>query len=95
LDPEDSGQDRRRKFRLLLDKQRIKVVKGKIPRPDLVMVVEDPAHLIGWTNGDSLVNLRSVPGVPGSTTCRIWETIFKFDRLPGRSGGMRKKRNRK
>jgi hypothetical protein len=67
-------------FGLLLDKQRIKVVKGKVPRPDLVMVVEDPAHLIGWTNGDSLVNLIRTGGA-GINNLRDMETIFKFDRL--------------
>jgi len=67
-------------FGLLLDKQRVKVVKGKVPRPDLVMVVEDPAHLIGWTNGDSLVNLIRTGGA-GINNLQDMETIFKFDRL--------------
>jgi len=68
-------------FGLLLNKQRIKVVKGKIPRPDLVLVMEDPAHLIGWTNGDSLVNLIRTGGA-GINNLQDMETIFKFDRLP-------------
>ena len=68
------------KFGLLLDKQKIKVVKDKIPRPDLVLVVEDPAHLMGWTNGDSLVNLIRT-GAAGISNLQDMETIFKFDRL--------------
>jgi uncharacterized OB-fold protein len=67
-------------FGLLLDKQRIKVVKGKVPRPDLVLVVEDPTHLSGWTNGDSLVNLIRTGGA-GINNLQDMETIFKFDRL--------------
>jgi uncharacterized OB-fold protein len=67
-------------FGLLLDKQRIKVAKGKVPRPDLVLVVEDPANLIGWTNGDSLVNLIRTGGA-GINNLQDMETIFKFDRL--------------
>ncbi len=69
------------KFGLLLDKQKIKVVKDKIPRPDLVLVVEDPAHLNGWTNGDSLVNLIRT-GAAGINNLQEMETIFKLDRLP-------------
>ncbi len=68
------------KFGLLLDKQKIKVVKEKVPRPDLVLVVEDPSHFIGWTNGDSLVNLIRI-GVAGINNLQDMETIFKFDRL--------------
>ena len=81
-------------FGLLLDKQRIKVVKGKIPRPDLVMVVEDPAHLIGWTNGDSLVNLIRTGGA-GINNLQDMETIFKFDRLPRSIRRDAEERNRK
>ena len=68
------------KFGMILDKQRIKVVKEKVPRPDLVLVVEDPAHLGGWTNGDSLVNLIRTGGA-GINNLQDMETIFKFDRL--------------
>jgi hypothetical protein len=69
------------KFGLLLDKQKIKVVKDKVSRPDLVLVVEDPAHLIGWTNGDSLVNMIRM-GFAGISNLQDMETIFKLDRLP-------------
>jgi hypothetical protein len=69
------------KFGLLLDKQKIKVVKDKVSRPDLVLVVEDPAHLIGWTNGDSLVNMIRM-GFAGINNLQDMETIFKLDRLP-------------
>jgi hypothetical protein len=68
------------KFGLLLDKQKIKVVKDKVPRPDLVLVVEDPSNLVGWTNGDSLVNLIRTGGAAVSNL-QDMETIFKFDRL--------------
>lgn len=68
------------KFGLLLDKQRIKVVKEKLPRPDLVLVVEDPANLIKWTNGDSLVNMIRT-GLAGINNLQDMETVFKLDRL--------------
>ena len=68
------------KFGLVLDKQRIKVVKEKITRPDLVLVVEDPANLVGWTNGGSLVNLIRI-GTAGINNLQDMETIFKLDRL--------------
>jgi uncharacterized OB-fold protein len=68
------------KFGLLLDKQKIKVVKDKVPRPDLVLVMEDPSHLVRWTNGDSLVNLIRT-GAAGINNLQDMETIFKFDRL--------------
>lgn len=68
------------KFGLLLDKQRIKVVREKIPRPDLVLVVEDPLRLIKWTNGDSLVNMIRT-GLAGINNLQDMETIFKLDRL--------------
>ena len=68
------------KFGLLLDKQKIKMVKEKVPRPDLVLVIEDPSHLVGWTNGDSLVNLIRT-GVAAISNLQDMETIFKFDRL--------------
>jgi uncharacterized OB-fold protein len=68
------------KFGLLLDKQKIKVMKDKVPRPDLVLVMEDPSHLVRWTNGDSLVNLIRT-GAAGINNLQDMETIFKFDRL--------------
>ncbi|MGB9699672.1 MAG: hypothetical protein ACPL5I_09835 [Thermodesulfobacteriota bacterium] len=68
------------KFGLILDKQRIKVIKEKIPRADLVLVVEDPANLIKWTNGDSLVNMIR-NGLAGINNLQDMETIFKLDRL--------------
>jgi uncharacterized OB-fold protein len=68
------------KFGLLLDKQKIKVVKDKVPRPDLVLVVEDPSHFIGWTKGDSLVNLIRT-GAAGINNLQDMETVFKLDRL--------------
>jgi uncharacterized OB-fold protein len=68
------------KFGLIIDKQRIKVLKDKVPRPDLILVVEDPAHLEGWTKGDSLINLIRT-GLAGINNLRDMETIFKLDRL--------------
>jgi hypothetical protein len=68
------------KFGLILDKQRIKVVKEKFPRADLVLVVEDPSNLIKWTNGDSLVNMIRT-GLAGINNLQDMETIFKLDRL--------------
>ncbi len=68
------------KFGLILDKQRIKLVKEKVSRPDLVLVVEDPAHLGEWTNGDSLVNMIRL-GWAGINNLQDMETIFKLDRL--------------
>ncbi len=69
------------KLGLILDKQRIKVVKEKVPRPDLVLVLEDPAHLVGWTHGDSLVNMIRM-GFAGINNLQDMETVFKLDRLP-------------
>jgi len=68
------------RFGLILDKQRIKVVKEKVARPDLNLVVEDPAHLVGWTKGDSIVNLIRT-GAGGIDNLQDMETIFKLDRL--------------
>lgn len=68
------------KLGLILDKQRIKVVKEKIPRPDLVLVLEDPAHLVEWTNGDSMVNMIRM-GFAGISNLQDMETVFKLDRL--------------
>jgi uncharacterized OB-fold protein len=68
------------KFGLILDKQRIKVVKERIPRPDLTMVVEDPKYLVEWTKGESLVNMIRM-GYAGISNLQDMETIFKLDRL--------------
>ncbi len=69
------------KLGLILNKQRIKVVKEKVPRPDLILGVEDPTCLVGWTNGDSLVNMIRM-GFAGINNLQDMETIFKLDRLP-------------
>ena len=69
------------KLGLILDKQRIKVVKEKVPRPDLVLAIEDPTYLVGWTNGDSLVNMIRM-GFAGINNLQDMETVFKLDRLP-------------
>ncbi len=69
------------KLGLVLDKQKIKVVKEKVSRPDLVLVVEDPANLVGWTKGGSIVNLIRT-GAAGINNLQDMETIFKLDRLP-------------
>jgi len=69
------------KLGLALDKQKIKVVKDKIPRPDLVLVMDDPSHLVGWTRGDSIVNMIRT-GSAAVSNLQDMETIFKLDRLP-------------
>ena len=69
------------KLGLVLDKQKIKVVKDKIPRPDLVLVMDDPANLVGWTKGGSIVNLIRT-GAAAVNNLQDMETIFKLDRLP-------------
>jgi uncharacterized OB-fold protein len=69
------------KLGLVLDKQKIKVVKEKVSRPDLVLVVEDPANLVGWTRGGSIVNLIRT-GAAAVNNLQDMETIFKLDRLP-------------
>ncbi len=68
------------KFGLLLEKQRIKLAKDKISRPDLTLIVEDPAHVAGWTQGDSLVNMIRM-GFVTISNLQEMETIFKLDRL--------------
>jgi uncharacterized OB-fold protein len=68
------------KFGLILDKQRIKLVKEKISRPDLILVADDPALFAGWTNGDSIVNMIRT-GVAGINNLQDMETVFKLDRL--------------
>jgi uncharacterized OB-fold protein len=69
------------KFGLVLDKQRIKVVKEKITRPDLILVMDDPSNLAGWTKGDSIVNMIRT-GAAALNNLKDMETIFKLDRLP-------------
>ena len=69
------------KMGLVLDKQKIKVVKDKIPRPDLFLVMDDPANLVGWTKGDSIVNMIRT-GAAAVNNLQDMETIFKLDRLP-------------
>jgi hypothetical protein len=44
-------------------------------------VLEDPAHLVGWTHGDSLVNMIRM-GFAGINNLQDMETVFKLDRLP-------------
>lgn len=69
------------KFGLLLAKQRMRLAKeGEVAKPDLTLVMEDPALLVGWTRGDSLVNLIRT-GQAGISNLRDMETIFKLDRL--------------
>jgi hypothetical protein len=69
------------KLGLILDKQRIKVLKEKVPRPDLILGIADPTYLVGWTHGDSLVNMIRM-GFAGINNLQDMETIFKLDRLP-------------
>jgi uncharacterized OB-fold protein len=69
------------KLGLILDKQKIKVVKDKIARLDLVLVMDDPSDLMGWTRGDSIVNMIRT-GVAAINNLQDMETIFKLDRLP-------------
>ncbi|MDH4268496.1 MAG: hypothetical protein OEW45_22975, partial [Deltaproteobacteria bacterium] len=68
------------KMGLILDKQKIKVVKEKVSRPALILVIEDPTYLVGWTNGDSLVNMIRM-GHAGINNLQDMETVFKLDRL--------------
>jgi hypothetical protein len=69
------------KLGLVLEKQKIKVTKDKISRPDLVLVMDDPANLVGWTRGDSIVNMIRT-GAVALNNLKDMETIFKLDRLP-------------
>jgi uncharacterized OB-fold protein len=69
------------KLGLVLDRQKIKVVKDKIPRPDLILVMDDPTNLVGWTKGDSIVNMIRT-GAAALNNLQDMETIFKLDRLP-------------
>ena len=69
------------KFGLILANQKIRVVKESgVGKPDLMLVVEDPNYLVGWTRGDSLVNLIRT-GVAGISNLQDMETVFKLDRL--------------
>jgi len=69
------------KFGLILASQRIKVTKeSEIKKPDLTVAMDDPNFLVGWTKGDSLVNLIRT-GNAGLSNLQDMETIFKLDRL--------------
>lgn len=69
------------KFGLILANQKIRVVKeSEVGKPDLMLVVEDPNYWVGWTKGDSLVNLIRT-GVAGISNLQDMETVFKLDRL--------------
>ncbi|MBI4669560.1 MAG: hypothetical protein HY747_10345 [Elusimicrobia bacterium] len=65
---------------LVLGDRKIKVLDGKIARPDLMLAMENPACLAAWTKGDSLVNMIRT-GQTGISNLRDMETIFKLDRL--------------
>ena len=69
------------KLGLILDKQKIKVVKDRIPPPNLILVMDDPSNLVGWTQGESIVNMIRT-GVAAINNLKDMETIFKLDRLP-------------
>jgi uncharacterized OB-fold protein len=67
---------------LVLANQAITVVEeSEVDEPDLTLVVEEPDLLVGWTKGDSIVNLIRT-GRAGISNLQDMETIFKLDRLP-------------
>ncbi len=67
---------------LLLADQGISVTAaGELGEPDLTLVVDDPELLVGWTTGESLVNLLRT-GRAGISNLQDMETVFKLDRLP-------------
>ncbi len=67
---------------LVLADQAIAVVEAsELGEPDLTLVVEEPDLLVGWTKGDSLVNLIRT-GRAGISNLQDMETVFKLDRLP-------------
>lgn len=69
------------KFGLILASQKIRVAKEtEIKKPDLTLIVDDPNYLVGWTKGDSLVNLIRT-GFAGINNLQDMETVFKLDRL--------------
>ncbi len=69
------------KFGLILANQKIKIAKeSEIKKSDLTLVIDDPNYLLGWTKGDSLVNLIRT-GNAGISNLQDMETIFKLDRL--------------
>ncbi|MBI4495988.1 MAG: hypothetical protein HY697_03535 [Deltaproteobacteria bacterium] len=69
-------------FGLALADQRISLTPAEeVAPPDLILTMEDPALLAGWTRGDSLVNLIRT-GRAGISNLQDMETIFKLDRLP-------------
>jgi uncharacterized OB-fold protein len=67
---------------LALGGQKIDVVEeSALDDPDLTLVVEEPELLVGWTKGDSIVNLIRTGGA-GLSNLQDMETVFKLDRLP-------------
>jgi len=67
---------------MVLTKQKFKLVKDtELKKAELTLVMEDPTHLVKWTNGDSLVNMIRM-GFVAISNLQDMETIFKFDRLP-------------
>lgn len=67
-------------FSMILASQKIKIQKGKVPRPELTLVVENPSYLGAWTKGESFVNMIRT-GLAGISNLQDMETIFKLDRL--------------
>jgi len=62
--------------------QRIEVSGGaEMGSADLVIVMEDPELLVGWTKGDSIVNMIRT-GNAATSNLQDMETVFKLDRLP-------------
>lgn len=69
-------------FGLVLADQAINLVEeSELGEPDLTLVFEEPELLVGWTTGDSIVNLIRT-GRAGVSNLQDMETIFKLDRLP-------------
>lgn len=67
---------------LVLADQTIAVVEeSELGDPDLTLVFDDPGLLVGWTKGNSIVNLIRT-GEAGISNLRDMQTVFKLDRLP-------------
>jgi len=67
---------------LVIANQDLKLVEKKqVARPNLVITIDDPQYLIGWTKGDSIINLIRTDKAAVSNLQDL-ETIFKLDRLP-------------
>jgi uncharacterized OB-fold protein len=67
---------------LVLADQAISVAAaGELGEPELTLVLDDPELLVGWTNGESIVNLLRT-GRAGMSNLQDMETVFKLDRLP-------------